>query len=56
MHGQTNIKFTRSETYLPAFCLPKMPHGLAWDRKRASAVRDRWLSFLAMAQPFEDES
>jgi hypothetical protein len=32
-------------------CPPQIPHGLTWDRTRASAVRGRRLTAWAMARP-----
>jgi hypothetical protein len=32
-------------------CPPQIPHGLTWDRTRASAVGGRWLTAWAMARP-----
>ena len=32
-------------------CLPQIPHGVGWDRARASAVRARRLTFRDMDQP-----
>jgi hypothetical protein len=33
-------------------CPPQIPHGLTWDRTRASAVEGRRLTAWAMARPF----
>jgi hypothetical protein len=47
--GKTEI--LRDKPVPVSLCPPQIPHGLTWDRTRASTVGDRWLTAWAMARP-----
>jgi hypothetical protein len=42
---------TREKTCLSALCPPQIPHGLTWNRTRASEVGGLRLTACAMARP-----
>ena len=41
---------TKRKTVTVSLCLPQIPHGLAWDLTRASAVTGRQITSSAMAR------
>jgi hypothetical protein len=53
--GRGNGNTRRKSAPVP-FCLPQIPHDLTWDRARAAAVENRWLTVWTVARSMSQKT